>query len=226
LDVKTQNFVGSTSQNATEITVTGLSAATDYSVYCFSESQSGTVMTYAVMLETVQVVRTACCRSIFVGLGGSSVSSDTSVLDFLSSRVSSLPSASLSVSFSVNRIGTNSSNLVSTVQSFNPFFPSSLSYSSQSSTEAMTMSLVSIPSGYYVLQVSLTGSLASDYEVVFTNGIHFTSISIKQPPSPPVLASAVFSGDGATLTITFNSATNQAKLPAFFNCEIVAISKQ
>lgn len=87
-------------------------------------------------------------------------------------------------------------------------FPSNITLSPVSAT---TWSLdyvgLAIP-GNYTLSVALSGPSAADYVSLPSNGLVFTVLNSGATPSAPSLLSAQFAGDGSSVIVAFDAATD------------------
>jgi hypothetical protein len=210
----------SVDQNAT-IVITGLDASTEYSMYCVPQSLNGIQAADSVALSNVWQVETKCCKHVLVTLNSATATSETNVLDFVSLAVDAAPSAHLTANVSVVRLGRNSSSLVAVAdqQVLNTLYPLQLSFDTTTSTSSLQLvSLLSCSEGYYQVAVALSGSSAAEFEVEYETASVFSVVSASTAVAAPTLASAVFSSDGSTLTLSLSGASNKAGLSSSFQC--------
>jgi hypothetical protein len=210
----------SVSKNAT-IVVSELVASTEYSVYCVPQSLDGIQAVDSVALGNVWQVETKCCKHVLVTLKSATATSDTNVLDFVSLAVDAAPSAHLTANVSVVRLGRNSSSLVAAADQLvmNTLYPLQLTFdATASASSSKYVSLLSCSEGYYEVAVTLSGSSAAEFEVEYATASVFSVVSAGTPVAAPSLASAVFSSDGSTLTLSLSGASNKAGLSSSFQC--------
>ena len=108
--------------------------------------------------------------------------------------------------------------------SSNVFFPASFSITAIDGPNALQISssLLAIPAASYWYWIQLTGPSAHEYLISYssgrTEGGSFVVHNSDQEPAAPALSSAVFSSDGSSFTISFDSNTDRGGTPTFFTC--------
>jgi hypothetical protein len=189
--------------NVSRINVTSLRPYTEYTVLCGVSSQQGITTTVDTMVFKAISVWTPCCRTVSVAIKSKNSLLGSVVTNAVVVTVSSLPSSSLGLSFSLTK-GTNSYSLLS---------PSTIAFSSKSAASANLALLTTTVSGDYNVTVTLTGVEQSAYEVVYVGGNKRIRVfDSTQEPTAPSLSSAVFSADGANISMAFDIATNFGQL--------------
>jgi hypothetical protein len=115
-----QNFGASTNAaNETTVTMTGLSAASSYVVYCMSVSPAGTQTSLTDVIASAETVSTACCIAAVVHTSVTSVKESTTTAQFMSITVAARPADSIVLTLSAYTV----SNGVLTLVTPAPFFP-------------------------------------------------------------------------------------------------------
>jgi hypothetical protein len=210
--VRFQNKIGIANTSETSITLSGLAPATRYTMYCFSFSSTGSALSYKQMIaQGVRNFTTSCCKTVEVAFASAYVVESRNYAGFLTVNLDSLPSAALTVTVTAVFNGTTSHS----------FFPTSLQFAvnSASSSGIQSLSTKGMKPGDYSLQVTLQGTSHAEFSSVFAQNIStFTVLSrLVAPPAPKLLAAA-FSKTGSFVTVTFDSATDQAGLSVPFTC--------
>jgi hypothetical protein len=96
--------------------------------------------------------------------------------------------------------------------------PSSFAVASSRSLLVYSSSYASVSAGNYYLVITLSGSSKDEFNSVNTNA-NFTVISVVTEPPVPALVSAIYSSDGAFVSVTFNESTNQGGFTNYFSCK-------
>jgi hypothetical protein len=209
--IQSQGISGQSLSKNVSVTIVNLQPSTAYSVFCYSASTRGTVMTYATMLSTTKNVTTGCCKTVSVALSSLSLAQFSTSLYSVAISVGSLPSDSLSLQLTCNRT--------------TGLLPASVTFSKSLSSFS---SVVSIPSscttklGVVYITASLTGASSGEYKLVYTKGSAVSIVSSSATPATPTLISTVFSAAGNTLVVTFNAATDKGKISQYqFYCSLL-----
>ena len=198
------------------LTIPALSPATSYDIFCLTESLRGVVLPDADIVRGKVSGHTGCCKTIRITLLTTSMVVGSDVLSALSVSISSRPSEEIVLSleclFVPSTGGSNAS------QQVHPFFKTALEFQASTQLLTRTIGFRATRAGQYYPQFLLSGTSAVNYEIVYMGD---TSISVREKlvePTPPKIASAVFSTNGLTLGITFDRVTNKAYLPSVFPC--------
>jgi hypothetical protein len=191
--------------NNVVVNVTSLESSTDYYVYCVAMSAQGQLSDIAATLENRVQITTSCCRSVVFGLITKSVYADTSDAKLATIKVRQLPTTDLIVLLSTvhsNNTGTYTATAL---------FPSSFKLASATARHFTVAFVGTSYSGTFNISVSLQGSDASNYEVVYSNGFQLQVLDRTATPAPALL-SAQFSSDGYSLGIMFDSPTDKGQV--------------
>lgn len=199
---------------ATSLTVTGLYAATEYTVYCVTESPSGTLNSLQSALRTALPIETACCKIMNIDVLKLSVPEQLYASDMVKVTLSSPPRYETKIS--LKALPLNSSSFVGSSGYFYPAMATVLP--TQKGSIEYTFSYVAGDVGYQVVNVTLDGSGNKEYLQVYTYGNSFYTAYRAQVPNTPLLLSAKFASDGTYVILTFDSATNQAGYANIFTC--------
>eukprot|EP00597_Dinobryon_sp_UTEXLB2267_P012543 CAMPEP_0170122720 /NCGR_PEP_ID=MMETSP0020_2-20130122/16918_1 /TAXON_ID=98059 /ORGANISM="Dinobryon sp., Strain UTEXLB2267" /LENGTH=2177 /DNA_ID=CAMNT_0010353853 /DNA_START=1571 /DNA_END=8104 /DNA_ORIENTATION=+ len=213
-DVTQQKYFSTAdSSNVSSISIQGLQAMTSYSLYCYT-AMMDTTSTFSDMVKQVRYVNTSCCKSITVNQAAVSITADKIALNFITAFVSVPPSNSLQLAFV-----SNATNTVGNI-----FFPTLFSIRSDSRSTFYSISVRSLPVGFYVYSLQVIGPSANEYDVVYRSsatvngGSFFQAISSSQQPPPPIITGVIFSDDGSYLSINFDSPTNKGGVQNMFQC--------
>jgi hypothetical protein len=191
--------------NLANLTVTSLEAVTEYVLYCVTVSSKGTSSSFAQLVSAASKmsITTACCKFITVTLLQQTVFADRAVPNVATLSVPTLPFRDpLRVQISVYRNDTR--KLM--------FFPSEVVFSF-CTPRMVSLAFVGDPDsgiGWYNVSVRVLGNTTREYAAIFTDSRqsiqNFNGIS--EPPTPSIEI-AVFSSDGATVSIIFSAPTDR-----------------
>ena len=204
LDIILQGHSAVTAQQTADINIPNLLPASFYDLYCMTKSFADEQMALSIVEKNVKHVSTLCCKSIFVDintpviLGGTGTDNNLA-LDAVTLSFDTLPSQYLNISILVPVY----------------VYPDRISLTT-SDSDYSTYSISFIPNvtvvGSFPVLVKLSGNSAHEYSVVFKEGIStVTIVGMGSPPVVPKAQSAVFSGDGSYVSISFDSPTNQGR---------------
>jgi hypothetical protein len=208
-----QNFFVATSRQSAYVLIDGLTASTNYSVYCLAHSTTAKTTSYADMLNTNLVASTSCCKTVSVFIRKLSVLAATVTSEAFEISLSGLPQYSLSVTLLGSRGGM-------VVPSSSLFYPSTLSIPS-SGQQTHSIYILSNEPGTYRVSVAIAGPSASEYEVVYANGMFINITDGDSPSPPPVVLGAVFSSSGESLIVRFSTPSNNGGLSGVFKCSLL-----
>jgi len=76
-------------------------------------------------------------------------------------------------------------------------------------------------SGHYHFNVTLSGSAAADYTLIYLKGNLVDMLQSTAPQPAAIVQSAAFSTDGTVVIVLFDSPTNYANLPSLFTCSLL-----
>jgi hypothetical protein len=210
-DVLAQRFVAVSVDSVASLTITGLVAATDYTVYCATESFAGAFLTLDNVLLRPAAVSMDCCKTVLGALSATSVYTGSAAVNALTVALESLPSASVAVHFSV--VDTETSSAGDLVVS-----PASISFTSTSVSSSAKFTLIGVTPGVYYIQATVSGTSAAEYPTGAVTVATFTVLNNQAPPAVPQLKSVAFSSDGSSVLVTFDSPTNRAGYTNSFPC--------
>ncbi len=197
------------------VVIGDLDALTNYDVYCYSETSDGVGLELESVRNTKIQAKTLCCRGISFTSNPPYVFGDVSQYSFISDQskfmfqfsLDSNPGVSVKV---VPVLYDTSGNVVGSSDVV--MIPSSVAFTAGSKvlSGSFYISAVSTSfSGDYYLALNTTGASADEYYVVNKT---VEILSSTAPPPAPILESAVFSGSGSSLLLTFDSETNLANI--------------
>jgi len=208
-----RNFVASTNAaNLSVVVISGLQAASTYTVYCAAQSASGTLMRLQSVLSSAITITTDCCNTIQVQPAASSVTEASTVRDFVSLVLPVRPTSDMRLALS---LVDSAGRAVSPA----PLFPSTFAIAAQQVTAGeatfsrvvtLTSTLLSLPAGTYTYNVTLSGEASANYDIEFASGADTLTVLPASLPLPaPVLISAQFADDGSYIAVRFDSNTNK-----------------
>eukprot|EP01034_Spumella_vulgaris_P038195 gene38195-47156_t len=214
-EILLQNHVASTSnKNISTVTISSLSAVSNYSVYCLAVSPYNVMTPLSTVLVSVRVVETVCCKTVGVRLSSMNIITGQATHNFATIVLDSLPSSQLQVTFVV--INTASKSVVAPA-----LIPSTLTFTS-SGALTKSLSMTSVSAGAYKIVATLSGASTKEYTVTFggvTSTEHTYTVLIATASVPaPVLKSAVFASNGSFIAISFDSQTDQGNTSTVFTC--------
>jgi len=214
--IKDQLIFERTFNNSANITVSGLVPITSYDVYCVALSlYSPSHVDLASVVSLGQNFTTLCCKEVLVNVNFESIRVGEYLSAAVSVRVSHLPTVSIDI-----RVQNETTVLPALVT----FEPSVLvDVYAHSIMQTYTFDAVAVAAGDLYLDVVVSGSgpAKAEYSVVYVKGASNPIIDVlssSSNPLVPVLNSVEFAADGATVLVSFSSATNQGGKVAYFNC--------
>ena len=180
--------------------------AADYDIYCATFSPLGVALKTSLILATKTTATTQCCRSVNVQLIQSSFSSGEDTAQALIIAVGSVLPDNLTISL----LATDS--VGNTVQLFTPRHITFLSTSPQ------IVAYTAHAAGTYTLSFTLSGISAKSYEILYSPTKVVTVLSAELPPAPPRVIAALFTNDGTSVILHFDSPTDMGGLGGTFLC--------
>ena len=209
LTIRNQQHHEITSAASVTVNITNLIPATDYSVYCYAARTGEPTTPLATILNTLTAASTACCRELRVSMSVLETLQDTPALpQAIALSVDNPPSESFDAEITFLTTGDVAPCAT---------FPMSVTFSS-SSVGTQMVTLTTGGAGEHQLLVTLSGASAAAYEVVYYSSRIFTVISSHVDPAVPVALQAVFSNDGGSVALTFDSPTDQGGFANIFPC--------
>jgi hypothetical protein len=212
LQLATDDTAQIVGQKPAALNVSSLLPSTTYDLYCAATSSQGVTMPLSSILTTKQPLRTACCKLITVAVqhpatvnvGQDLARAVTLVLD-------APPSASVAITLQYAGHDQSSAGV--------QLLPSALRYDNRSAVGiSKDVRLTALGAGNYTLVVSVTGSSADEYRVVYAGARRLTVLSADTTPAVPQLMQASFSNDGSYVVLSFDSATDRGGLYGTFPC--------
>jgi hypothetical protein len=194
------------------VNVSALRPSTDYDIYCAATSLQGVSMPLSGILSTKQPVRTSCCKTITVTvLHPATVSLGQELSRAVTVALEAAPSASMVVTVQYGARDQASAGV--------QLLPSVLRYDNRSATgTSRDIRLTALGAGNYTLVVSVAGSSAAQYSVVYVGARRLAVLSADATPAVPKLLQAAFSNDGSYVTLSFDSATDRGNQYGTFSC--------
>jgi hypothetical protein len=207
--IRFQNHIATANRTAA-VTISGLTPATPYAVYCFTFSQSGASLPYKKMLAQGKAIFTTdCCKTVSVALKSVYTVEKRNYPDFLAVALDALPQSSLTVELQL--IGAAAG----------AFFPQAVTFSASSASSARSIALTTkqLPPDQYTVTIVLSGASRSEYAALFAKNVStFAVLSALAEPPAPRISVAAFSSTGSSLTLTFDSPTDQGGYTKKFDC--------
>eukprot|EP01032_Pedospumella_encystans_P023019 gene23019-26073_t len=192
------------------ITIANLLALTHYVTFCYVETAKGIGNSQSEVMNTRREHNTECCKSITFTNAPTVLYGNVDKYGSAQSKqfvftytLSAAPSDVMVVTPGFNTTaGFSMESMISTLPAYAVFTPAS--YLSASFIISVNESLFT--TGDYLLTLSATGYSGVEY-VPATHNVRI--LSSEEPTPPPRLLSAVFSSNGGTISVLFDSPTNQ-----------------
>jgi hypothetical protein len=193
--------------------LTHLVPATAYTVFCTAVTTLGTEQPASVVMQAGVALRTDCCRQVYVSLLTASAVAGTMTQSALAVSLEAPPTIPLTVRFSFAFANTTGTTAASA-------YPTELRFSNASQTGRLSyVALVAGTPGAQQLTVTLSSAAQSqEHAVQYLTSRFLTVKSSRGVPAVPTPLSAVFSADGASVTVTFDSATDKGGYQNVFPC--------
>lgn len=192
------------------ITIAALSPATSYDVYCMTQSIDGAEMNLSTVIATGRkTVETLCCKRVSVDLLVSSIVLNSELKSIATITLDSAPTTELIIFLSCLYRQTNTSSAA--VSTF-PFVSSAIEVLASSLVRTYSIEISNADFGIYELAFSLAGISSSEFDVFYTQGKVITLSPSYIEPLSPSLKSAVFSDNGALISVRFTASTDRAYL--------------
>ena len=210
--ITSQKFTAASVSKTARVTITDLLPATSYAVYCISQSSLGTLASLAAAFSPMKTFITLCCKTITMSINLDSIYEGSSASNAVKVTMDALPSQSLTIAGSAtDSIGTISS-----------LIPGNFLLTSTSALIPLYASIgtdTTFNTGAVNFVTTLSGTSASEYQVVYPQGQSITVLSTTQPLPPPSLLSVSFSSDGTGLVASFSADSDLAGITqAHFPC--------
>ena len=214
-DVLSQQFSALSANSVAHLALLGLIPATNYRIYCATESFDGTLMSTQQMLEHSWEVTTGCCRAVKVVLSTPNLEQGKAAVNSILVTLDALSATSLTVKLLASvavATGTGTTTLP-------VFYPNTVVFSSTSVSTSVYVTVVAGSAGEFGVNVERSGTNAADYQEIFgSSGNKITVRGNNEAPPVPSLTSAAFVSDGSTVEVTFSAATNMAGYSTSFPC--------
>ena len=191
------------------MTISGLDAVHKYKVYCYAETSSGKGNSLREVILRNASATTACCKLVpftntppYVYSDASKYNTSSPALFVFSYTLPDIPIGTLYVDHVVYVVGSDRDNIVAV--------PPTLAFKGQSSLSGQFY--LSSPPGATVkcdLSLSFTGSYASNYT---SDTVRVSVLSPTDREPPPKMVYCQFSESGDSVSILFDSPTDQARL--------------
>lgn len=223
-DVDDDDDDGSGATNIISLWVDGLIPVHRYSLYCFTTADGGAHSSYSAMRTRSSDFTTACCKLVTATLSSAFVRINQSYDSFLTITLDFLPSSDITI------VATLSDASALTAEKL--LFPTTIEFSATTSQQqlsakgAIALVTAGLSPGRYYIQLDFTGTSAHEY----TSPLPRVSFEVMRGDDDaaaaaaytysPSMVSAVFSADGSTVTVAFDSPTDRgSQLPGFFRCD-------
>ena len=211
-----QGNSASSSHGSVTVAISGLSPATQFDVYCVTQSNLGTSMALSVALQSKQSVRTLCCKNVYVSLSIQSIYQGSSSFNAVQVSFDSSPNNSTTVTIAT-----------ATNMSTQQLVPAYTVVTSAMRTTSFRYSITSASTsvvGVASLAVSLSGPSASEYAVVYSGQSSFMVLPNGAVPPTPTVSSVSFSNSGLLINVFFSAPTDKAMSTAiFFPCSTLLV---
>ena len=210
--ITSQKYVASSVSKTARVTISGLLPSTSYAFYCVAQSSLGTLASLSAALTSKTTKTTLCCKTITVAINVDSMYEGSSASNAVQITMDALPSQSLSMVVTATSEGGTVSSLI----------PGNFSLTSTSALIPLYASIgtaTTVNTGTVTVVITLGGTSASEYQVVYPLGTTFSVLSKVQPLPPPTLSSVSFSADGTSLIASLTADSDLAGITqAHFPC--------
>lgn len=203
-EILAQRFFAPVAKSYAEVGVSGLVAATNYRMFCATETTSGTLMEQEVAVRTFIIATTACCKAVTVACKLSNPLAHSVSVDAFTIALDSLPSASVTLKFTISSLSSLADEVLPAL------YPDTITFSSTSATTTAKVTFVAGSVGEYRVGVAVSGASSSSYSTQFSGASIVQVLSRASTPPTPQLQSAQFTSDGSAVKLTFSSPTNRA----------------
>jgi hypothetical protein len=206
--------------NRTSIQLTSLTPITTYHVACVVVSSDGIQTSLQDASNDFVIATTKCCKQFYATFFFTSIPENQLHTNALQISLDNLPSGTVTIT--VSAVSGNSAT--GHIRLLYPFFPASITVTSTTSSKIASLTFIGINQlGTYDISVGLSGVSATEFNVSFPKANRFVVIDASTAPPVPHVLSAMFADDGATVILTFDSATNQGGVlgSAVFACSRV-----
>jgi hypothetical protein len=202
-------------QKLATVNVTSLLPSTDYDIYCAATSLHGITMPLSRILATKESLRTTCCKAATVTvLHPATVSVGQESARAVTIALEAPPNAHVVVTLQYAARDQTHAGV--------QMLPSVLRYDNRSAAGGgKDIPLTAVSAGNYTLQVSVAGSSAAEYSVVYAGARHLTVLPADATSAVPRLLHAEFGADGSYATLSFNSATDRGNQFGTFPCRML-----
>ena len=197
------------------LTIRNLRPATDYNVYCYTEDYQAHIMPINTVIDTKLSITTACCRFIsfttpFPKMNEYATGNQLATFAF---ELSTRPTAALSVKLRLVNYKCEDTSIGTTQNTkFSSVSPSNFNFTRNSTSLVGKFAILGYQGCY---KLSLTSQSKSLDEVYTGTSTEITVVNAKVfTPAVPVVTTAMFSNDGQSLLIYFDTATSR---PIFQN---------
>jgi hypothetical protein len=206
LDIKSNGAeVSALGAGVYTLDVVGLSPATTYDTYCYTEDYKANSMELATVLETFQNVTTSCCKSLIFSETHPSIPLYEAGVSESVYQVMLDAAPADSITVSLTATATSCASQDGTTLASAVISPSTVTFTSESPSLTASFVVRGTLPGCITLGVSAEGET---YDEASTNVVIRNSVT---PPEPPVITSAVLSTQGHKMTCTFDSDTDRGE---------------
>ena len=202
----------------TTVVISKLQALTSYNAFCYVQNSNGAGIAYADMFASKLSFTTTCCQrisfvnspvSVYGNVSAYTVSTSRSTYMFTYSLDSPPSQGSITVTpmITLSNGSTTTSIFVST--------PSSMVFQNYDSSAKLKgffyLNTQSSVSGRFLIQLSISGAHYRNYT---SDSTIVDILSLDQPLPAPKLLSCLFSNNGGSLIVTFDTATDLGGITA------------
>lgn len=219
-EVRTANQFTFASQPSVNVTIPLLLPATEYSVFCLSETVQGNTLPLASVKHTRTVATTQCCKTLTVKLLRTTIYLGEFQTNALEISFDAPPSKDLTIAAIFLAENATSLSSSSSAVATTTAYPVSLQLSNANALPSVHYFAINAAStGAQVLNISLTGAAVKEFDITYSSGKLVQILSNTVSPPVPAPAQAIFSNDGGTVVLNFDSPTNKGGFDGNFACE-------
>eukprot|EP01036_Dinobryon_divergens_P023502 gene23502-31854_t len=214
--ILSSGYTQSGNQNLT-FSFTSLQSASNYSIFCVTQSKSGALIKDKDVRLTSLATSTRCCKTLSVKINHNAILRNYYYSDVISFSVDALPSQWISVDVvPIFGVTSNSSNR------FCVFTPLPVNiYNLQTSGSIFSIGVkcsMAAMLGMLSFRISLSGSSKDQYHVQYLDDYQISIVKSGYIGRAPEFSTAILSSSGIEITLNFTVSTNRAQLEENFQC--------
>jgi hypothetical protein len=217
IDLQQQYGLAGNGSLGIEFAFSNLIPGTNYSIYCYTSTASGTKQSFPEVLQQRKYVSTTCCKTLASVIASDTLRKDSAFHNYLTIHLSHAPSQNIQINVAMSYGGNLSTNSV---------WPSYVTVLSNSSNLVLPFTIApTFASNMSMFVLNVTGPGRNEFDVSYRFNNSFTVLDASSSAFSFVFAllSVEVMSDGVTLQAKFNSPTDKAGYTYQFPCDSVFI---